>query len=163
MGGEGGDLLPFGHRRAARHPGDDDRLGDAGQRIFHAERSRRAAEGADPRRHVIGDARFLQQVDLLPDCAVERGVARVQAHRRLPAGLGGPHDREHLFQSHPGAVMDFTVRLDSPEQGGVHKGTRIDYDIRLGQQPVSPQGDQVGRAAARPHKMHHQAVTPLPR
>ena len=155
VGGQRGQPLTFGHRGTALHAGDDDGLADAGQRVLGVQRRRRTAEARHAGRIVVGDAHGVQRVHLFPDCAVQAGVARVQAHGGFVRCFVFFHDGKHLLQRHLGAVINGAVRPRQPQQRRVDQAARVDDAVRCLQQGRAAPGNQVRCAGTGPHKMYH--------
>ena len=162
VGCQRADALPLGHRRAARRPGDDHRLADAGQGVFRLKGRRRPAKAGDAGHHLKGDVLLAQRVHLLPDGPIDGGVAGVQPDHVLPVEVGIGHHFHHFFQCHLGAVVDLAAVFGIGEHLRVDQAACIDDHIGLPQQPGAPHGDQVGGAAARPYDIDHGS-TPLQR
>ena len=155
MGRQGADGLPLGHRRAPRGAGDDHRLAHLRQGVLRPQGRRRAAEGAHPRTHVVGDPQRLQPVELLPHGAVDAGVARVQPHRHPALRLGGTDHLHHLLQRHLRTVVYLTARAGVRQQGRVHQAPGVNHHVRLPQQTRAPDRDQIRRSAAGSYEMYH--------
>ena len=94
---QGTEALPLRYSGPPRHSRDDHGLGHARQRELCMETRCRAAEGADPRAHIVSDLLLVQAVHLLPDRAVDRRVPGVKAHRHLSPALGLLHGLDHLI------------------------------------------------------------------
>ena len=155
MGCQRADGLPLRHRRAAGSAGDDDGLAHIGQGVLRPQSGRRAAEGADAGADVIGDTAFFQLVELLPHCAVNAGIPGVQAHGGLAGGLRLLDEGDDLFQRQFGAVVDLAAGLGIVQQRRIHQRPCVDHHVGLAQQLGAPDGNKVGSAAARSHKMYH--------
>ncbi len=149
----------FRHRGAALHPGDDDGLAHGGQSILGVQGRRSAAEAGNAGGVIVSDAVRIQCIHLLPDGTVQAGVAGVEADGGLPGRFHLPHDVQHLFQRHPGAVVDGTAWLCQPQQGRVDQTSGVDDAVGSLQQDGPPPGDQIRCAGSGINKMYH-SVTP---
>ena len=155
MHGQAGQALALGHRGAALHAGDDDRLAHAGQGIFGVQGRGCPAKTGHAGGVIVGDAVGVQSVHLLPDGTIQARVARVQAHRDFVRCFVFAHHGQHLLQRHFGAVVDGAIRLGQPQQGRVDQAARVDDAIRRLQQSRAALSDKIWCAGARPHKMYH--------
>ena len=152
---------PSGNGRAARHAGDDNGLRYIGQSILRVEGRGGAGEGGHAGGHVVGHAHLVQLIHLLPDGAVEGGVAGVEPDGGLALPLGLLHDGEHLLQGHGRAVVHGAALLAALQQGRVHQGTGIDDHVGLSQQPGAPQGDEIRCAGTGADKVYHISEPPF--
>ena len=152
---EGLDGFPCRHRCAAGHAGDDHALGDSRQRGLHVEGRSRAAEGAHARRVIVGNLLLIQNVHLLPDRAVNAGIAGVKPHSRKAGFFRVPHHIRHFLKRHFGAVTDAAIGFLVLQKSRIHQGTRVNNDVRLRYEPLPSHCDQVRRPGPRSHKMDH--------
>ena len=147
--------LPLRHRRAAGGAGDDDGLAHIGQGVLRPQSRRRAAEGADAGADVVGDTALFQLIELLPHRAVNAGIPCVQAHGGLSLSLRFLNEGDDLLQRQPGAVVDLAARFGIVQHRRIHQRPGVDHHVGLSQQLGTTDGNKVGSAAARSHKMYH--------
>ena len=82
----------------------------------------------------------------------------MEPHGGLARRFHLPHDVEHLFQRHLGAVVKGAAGLCQPQQGGVHKAPRINDAVCSLQKGGSALGDKVRRTGSGSDKMYHNAL-----
>ena len=155
MPGQAGKTLALGHRGAALHPGDDDGLAHAGQGVLGVQHRSGPAKAGYPGRIIVGNAVRIEGIHLLPNRAVQAGVAGVQPHGGFAGGFVLAHYGKHLFQRHFSAVINRAVCLGQPQQGRVDQAARVDDAVCRLQQGRTAPGDKIRCAGACPHKMYH--------
>ena len=155
MSGQGRQGFPFRNAGAPSQARHDQRLTDAGQRVFRSQRRRRTAKGGNAGRVIPGNAERIQRIHLLAHRTVQAGIPRVQAHSILSLRFRCLHLRQDLLQCHLRAVVNLYPRPRVFQQGRVHQAARVDHHVRALQQRRPPQRDQIRRAGAGTHKMHH--------
>ena len=96
----------FRDRGPARHAGQDEGLGDAGQSELGVQSRRRAEHAGDAGRDVVTDALCVEGIHLFPDGAVHAGVSGVETDCGMVHRLLFFHDVQDFFQRHGGAVID---------------------------------------------------------
>ena len=79
----------------------------------------------------------------------------MQAHGGLSLSLRLFNEGDDLLQRQPGAVMDLTARFGIVQHRRIHQRPGVDHHVGLSQQLGASDGDEVGSAAARSHKMYH--------
>ena len=104
---------------------------------------------------MIQGAERIQRIHLLAHRTVQAGIPRVQAHSILSLRFRCLHLRQDLLQCHLRAVVNLYPRPRVFQQGRVHQAARVDHHVRALQQRRPPQRDQIRRAGAGTHKMHH--------
>ena len=155
MGRQASQLFPLGYRRPALHSRNDYRLGNTRQGIFRLQGCRRSAEAADAGAYLIGNPFFLQAVHLLPDRAVQTGIARMETDYFLFFLFPLYHHIHHFLQRHQGAVVDPAMRRRRLKQLLIYQGTCINNNIRFLQKRLSSDCYQVRRSRPCPYKMNH--------
>ena len=155
MGRQRADGLPLRHRGAARGAGDDDGLAHIGQGVLRPQCGRCAAEGADAGADIVDNVPLFQLVELLPHRTIDAGIPCVQTHRGLSLRLRFLDEGDNLLQRQLGAVVDLAAGLGIVQQRRIHQRPCVDHHIGLTQQLGAPDGNKVGSAAARSHKMYH--------
>ena len=145
----------FRNRCPSSHPGDYHALGHAGKGIFHPKGRCRTAEGTYARTYVIWDSLPVHPVHLLPDSPIQTRVTCVQAHHGKPCLVGLFHNSHHLFQRHPGAVVNSGPFPGKGQKFRIHQGTGINNHVSLPKKPLSPYRYQVRAARSCSYYMHH--------
>ena len=79
----------------------------------------------------------------------------MQAHGGLAGGLRLFDEGDDLLQRQLGAVVDLTARFGIVQHRGIYQRPCVDHHVGLAQQLGAPDGNKVGSAAARSHKMYH--------
>ena len=86
--------------------GQDDRLGDLGQRQLRLRRAAAAAKAGHARADLIGNAQPIEAAHLLGDGAIDRGIAGMDAGDILALCMGRRHLGDDLVEVHGGGVED---------------------------------------------------------
>ena len=79
----------------------------------------------------------------------------MQTHRGLSLRLRLLDEGDDLLQRQLGAVVDLTARFGIVQHRGIYQRPCVDHHVGLAQQLGAPDGNKVGSAAARSHKMYH--------
>ena len=117
---------------------NDDRLGDAGQRIFLSQGRCRSKEGAHAGHHIVLEPTLLPRIHLLLNGAVDRRIARMQANGHLARGLRLRDHFDYFIERHMRRVMNLSPVLAHIEKGRIDERSCIDDDIRLSKSSVRP-------------------------
>ena len=87
--------------------------------------------------------------------AVPTGIARVEADHQFSLLGGGNHGGNDLFQGHGRAIHDFAALFGIVQQVRIDQGPGVDNEIRLLQQFLATDRDQISRARAGTNKINH--------
>ena len=142
-------------RGPASHAGQDEGLGDAGQRELRIQGGRRAEHAGDTGGDIVADALFVERIHLFPDGSVHAGVSGVEADRRVVHRLLLFHDGQDFFEGHGGTIIDRAPFPGTQQVFRVHKASRIDDAVRLFEELRAPQRDEVFRSGSGSDKMDH--------
>ena len=65
------------------------------------------------------------------------------------------HDLQCLLQMHMGGVIDPAGIPAEAQKDRIDQAARVNHNIRLFQQGLAPQRDQIGSSRSRAYKMYH--------
>jgi hypothetical protein len=143
---EARELLAHGHGRGAdRGAREDDRLRDAREREFRAERSGGGGESRHARRQVVGDAERVEPPHLLADRAIEREIAGMDTGDVEVLRVRRLHLRDDLVEGEGAGVDDARSRGRPRDHGLGHQRARIETDRAALDEAEAAHGDEVRR------------------